>query len=179
MQNTYLRLLTLQDVPSLTEMLQNQADHLRPWEPTRSADYYSVPRQLQLAEQALEHYEAGGSVPFLITSGTDEILGRLTVSGITRGALQSCALGYWVRADSLRRGHATNAVALAVSFAFESLGLHRVQAETLPENTGSRRVLEKNGFREFGLAPQYLNIDGQWRDHLMYQILNKQHVDEP
>ncbi|MFJ4296180.1 GNAT family N-acetyltransferase [Curtobacterium sp. NPDC089689] len=80
-------------------------------------------------------------------------------------------MGYWVRGDRLRRGHATTAVRLAVAHAFGRLGLHRVQAETLPENVASQRVLERNGFVRFGTAPEYLRIAGEWRDHVMFQVL--------
>ncbi|QIM19818.1 GNAT family N-acetyltransferase [Leucobacter coleopterorum] len=179
MQSTQTRLLSLEDVPALTEIIQAEAVHLGRWEPKRDPGYYTLSNQRTLAKRALEAHEAGDSVPFLIVSDSDEILGRVTVSGITRGAMQSCAIGYWVRQRSLGQGYPTRAVAQAVSFAFKDLGLHRVQAETMLENIGSQRVLEKNGFQQYGIAPQYLNIDGKWRDHLMYQVLNDAYVDEP
>ncbi|UUT35007.1 GNAT family N-acetyltransferase [Microbacterium elymi] len=60
---------------------------------------------------------------------------------------------------------------LGVAYAFGQLGLHRIQAETVPENTASQKVLQRNGFTQYGLAPRYLKIDGQWRDHVMFQLL--------
>lgn len=137
MQSTHLRLLALNDVPEIAELIQSEAQHLQPWEPKRAAGYFTLSKQQEVAKQALEQYRIGSSVPFLITSETDEVLGRITISGITRGAFQSCALGYWIRQRSLRQGHTSRAVAQAVKYAFNDLGLHRVQAETLPENTGS------------------------------------------
>ena len=59
----------------------------------------------------------------------------------------------------------------ALTHAFKKLGLHRVQAETLLDNTPSQRVLERNGFVRYGLAPKYLNIAGRWQDHIMFQRL--------
>ena len=56
--------------------------------------------------------------------------------------------------------------------AFDELGLHRVEAGTLVHNVGSQRVLERNGFVRFGLAPQYLRIAGRWQDHVLFQVLN-------
>jgi ribosomal-protein-alanine N-acetyltransferase len=56
--------------------------------------------------------------------------------------------------------------------AFDELRLHRIQAETLPHNVRSQRVLERNGFARIGLAPEYLSIGGRWQDHIMYQLLN-------
>ena len=45
--------------------------------------------------------------------------------------------------------------------------LHRVEATVRPENTASRRVLAKVGFREEGLLKRYLDVDWAWRDHLL------------
>lgn len=165
------------DVPQLTGLLAEQAAHLQPWEPTRPPDYYTESRQRALAEQALAGYESGTRVPFLITAADGELVGTLNLNGVVRGALQSCAMGYWVRSDRTRQGHATAAVKDATAYAFEELGLHRVQAETLPENVGSQRVLARNGYRLFGSAPQYLRINGQWRDHLLFQKLNEDYQD--
>lgn len=81
-------------------------------------------------------------------------------------------MGYWVGASHNGRGFATRAVREIVRVAFEELRLHRVQAETLLHNVRSQRVLERNGFVRFGLAPAYLNIAGRWQDHAMYQVLN-------
>lgn len=64
------------------------------------------------------------------------------------------------------------AVREIVRVAFEELGLHRVRAETLLHNVRSQRVLERNGFVRFGMAPRYLNIAGRWQDHAMYQVVN-------
>lgn len=57
------------------------------------------------------------------------------------------------------------------TIAFTQLGLHRLQAETLVHNTGSQRVLTRNGFAPYGIAPQYLKIADEWQDHILYQVL--------
>lgn len=67
----------------------------------------------------------------------------------------------------------------AIRVAFGPLGLHRIQAETLPDNIGSQRVLEKNGFERYGFAPSYINIDGKWRDHVLYQRINENWFPQP
>lgn len=170
---TCLRLVSLDDAAELSELVRANAAHLRPWEPAREEEFYTEKRQLELATLALKDYEAGTSVPFVIESSRAEILGRLTLSGVTRGALQSCALSYWIRADRLREGHASRAVLEAIAVAFKTLGLHRMQAETLPENLASQEVLKRAGFTLFGVAPKYLRINGEWRDHFMFQLLNE------
>ncbi|GAB3046264.1 hypothetical protein GCM10027052_31160 [Parafrigoribacterium mesophilum] len=80
-------------------------------------------------------------------------------------------MGYWVAPDYNGRGYAHDAAQLMTTLAFGDMGLHRVQAETLPHNIRSRHVLEDVGFRRYGLAAQYLKIAGKWQDHVMYQLL--------
>jgi limonene-1,2-epoxide hydrolase len=58
-----------------------------------------------------------------------------------------------------------------IDVAFAELGLHRIEAGTLPHNARSQAVLERNGFVRFGLAPAYLKIAGRWQDHVLYQAL--------
>ncbi len=168
---TRLRPIELSDAAELAAIVRASADHLRPFEPTRPDSYFTETGQRATIGVLLAAAQKGGSVPFVIVGDDDELLGRITLSGVTRGALQSCALGYWVRADRTRQGHATRAVGLAVDHAFRELGLHRVQAETLPENTASQRALERNGFERYGFAPEYIRIAGEWRDHVMFQVL--------
>jgi len=165
---TRLRPLRLEDVPALATVVRASADHLKPWEPARRPEHFT-----EVGQRALVTRLVGTetTVPFVIEAADGELLGRLTLSGVTRGALQSCSVGYWIRADRLRRGHATRAVRAGLDHAFDVLGLHRVQAETLPENTASQRVLERAGFTRYGVVPEYLRIDGVWRDHVMFQAL--------
>ncbi len=92
----------------------------------------------------------------------------LGVSNIVEGAFRSANLGYWVAQDHNRRGIATQAVQLAVRWAFDERGLHRLEAGTLVDNLASQRVLERNRFARIGLSPRYLRIAGEWRDHILF-----------
>jgi [ribosomal protein S5]-alanine N-acetyltransferase len=100
------------------------------------------------------------------------VIGRITLNNVVRGAFQSCSVGYFIRSAANGRGHATAAVGEMLATAFGELGLHRVEAGTLVHNAASQRVLERNGFVRFGLAPQYLRIAGRWQDHVLFQLLN-------
>jgi ribosomal-protein-alanine N-acetyltransferase len=109
---------------------------------------------------------------FLIfDTGADKLLGGLTLGGIRRGVAQSGTLGYWMGAPHAGKGRMTRAVASAVRFGFATLRLHRIEAACLPENTASQTLLERNGFQREGLARGYLRINGAWRDHLLYAMV--------
>ena len=59
---------------------------------------------------------------------------------------------------------------LMLRYAFEELGLHRVEAVIVPRNERSRRVVEKLDIRNEGVAVRYLEINGTWEDHVRYAI---------
>ena len=102
-----------------------------------------------------------------------EIVGRITLSGIVRWSFMSCSVGFWVTKEANGRGLATEAVAWILDVAFDDLGLHRVQAETLLHNAVSQAVLSRNDFERIGMAPRYLKIAGLWRDHVLFQRLDE------
>lgn len=168
------RLLRLDDVEELTEVLCRNREFLAPWDPVRDDAYFTVPLQLEQAKAALAAHDGGTSVPLVILNGAGHLAGRLNINGIVRGAFQSAAMGYWVSQADNGAGLATAAVADAVDLARNTLGLHRLQAETLLHNAGSQRVLEKNGFSRYGMAPKYLKIAGHWQDHVLFQKILEQ-----
>jgi [ribosomal protein S5]-alanine N-acetyltransferase len=166
------RLVTLDDVPALAGLVRANRDFLAPWEPVRGDDYFTEERQRGLVAAGLERHRLRQSVPHVILGDLGQVVGRITLNDIVWGPFQSCHLGYWVSADQNGRGLATAAVRAIIEVAFGELGLHRIQAGTLLYNTGSQRVLERNGFQRFGVAPQYLRIAGQWQDHALYQLIS-------
>lgn len=111
----------------------------------------------------------GEVVPFAITVD-GAFAGQVTLGGIQRGALRSAPVGYWVDSRFHGKGVATAAVALIVAHAFGPVGLHRVEATISPHNLASRAVMDHLGFRAEGELLRYLDIDGAWRDHLLYGL---------
>ena len=104
----------------------------------------------------------------------EELVGGITLSNIRRRAAQFGTLGYWMGERWAGKGLMTEAVGALLPYAFEGLNLHRVHAAFLPHNMASRRVLEKNGFREEGFAEKYLQIDGRWADHVLFGLTQEQ-----
>ena len=108
---------------------------------------------------------------FVVDARTETLLGGLTLGLVRRGVAQACTLGYWMGERHAGKGHMTEAVRGALGFAFSELALHRVEAACLPQNTPSRRLLERVGFQREGEARGYLRINGVWADHLLYGML--------
>jgi [ribosomal protein S5]-alanine N-acetyltransferase len=162
------RVLEEDDIPELVEALLANRAFLEPWDPIREDDYYTERGQLDFLRTA----RAGSTTIPMVIVVDGRIGGRITLNNLVRGAFQSCTVGYWVARELNGKGVATAAVGHAVRHAFGALGLHRVEAGTLVHNTGSQRVLERNGFTRYGLAPRYLRIAGSWQDHVLFQTLN-------
>jgi [ribosomal protein S5]-alanine N-acetyltransferase len=156
------------DARALTEAFQRDRAHLAPWEPVRPERFYTVQGQQEVITRQRTELGLGTSLPMVLAKeGT--ILGLLTISSVVRGAFQNAHLGYWIDHAAQGAGLMTAAVGAAVKIAKQDLGLHRLEAATLMHNTASQRVLEKNGFASYGVAPAYLRIAGQWQDHRMFQ----------
>ena len=102
---------------------------------------------------------------FVFRRSDDALLGTMNLNEIVRGAFQNAYLGYWIGDPHLRQGYGAEALALALEVAFETMGLHRVEANIQPDNEASRALVRAAGFRLEGLSPRYLKIGGAWRDH--------------
>ncbi|MDR0626502.1 MAG: GNAT family N-acetyltransferase [Bifidobacteriaceae bacterium] len=143
---------------------------LAPWDATSPANGEQKPPSFgAYVRQSLHQAREGQSLPWMIEYD-GELAGQLNVGGIARGAVQSGTIGYWVGRDFAGLGITPTAVALAFDHAVSAGGLHRLEVAIRPENSRSLRVVEKLGFREEGLRPRYLHVDGQWRDHRIFAL---------
>ena len=170
--NVSVRLVRPDDAETLSRLEIENREYILAGGPIRSDEYVSVAGQHALIETHLAAHQAETCVPFVIELDA-EVVGRIILSGVVRGALQSASVGYWVAESAAGRGVASAALALMIEHAFGELGLHRLQAETTLANDASTRVLAKAGFELYGVAPDYLCIGGRWQDHRMLQLLNR------
>lgn len=161
------------DYAQWAALRETSRSYLQPWEPAWAEDDLSRPAfRRRLAVYARE-MELNAAWPFFVFTSDDDsrLLGAVTLSNIRRGVAETGSLGYWIGRPHAGRGYATAAVRAVLTFAFEGLKLHRVEAACVPANKASRRVLEKAGFRHEGRARAYLKINGVWADHLLFGIV--------
>ncbi|MGK5628647.1 GNAT family N-acetyltransferase [Streptomyces sp. URMC 123] len=164
-----LRPLALDDAEALCDAYRRNREHLRPWEPVRDEAFFTPEGQAANVRALLDQRAAGLRMPWVLTDGGDRVIGLVSLANIVMGPFRSANLGYWTDVAHGRRGLASRAVERVCQDARERLDLHRVEAGTLTDNEASQRVLAKCGFEPIGLAPRYLHIHGEWRDHLLFQ----------
>ena len=168
----YLRPATPTDYSAWSHLRAGSRAFLERWEPTWPDDdltQAAFRRRLKRQDDDIARDEA---YPLLIFDQTsDQLIGGVTLGGVRRGVSQTGTLGYWMGAQHAGRGRMTRAVAATVEFAFARLRLHRVEAACIPDNVPSIALLERNGFKREGYARSYLKIDGAWRDHVLFALL--------
>ena len=154
------------------DLREKSRPFLTPWEPTWSTDALSrAAFRRRLRQAGIEWHEDNGYGFLVFRREGDALLGGVNLSNVRRGVAQSANLGYWIGEPYARQGYMTEALRALVQFAFDRLGLHRIEAACLPHNAASRGLLHKIGFREEGYARQYLRINGSWQDHVLYALL--------
>jgi ribosomal-protein-alanine N-acetyltransferase len=168
----YLRPAQGVDYPVWSHLREISRDFLSPWEPSWPADDLTRAAYRRRLRRQSDEIARDEAYSFLIFEDRSNVLlGGVTIGGVRRGVAQAATLGYWIGAPYAQRGHMTRAVAAIVGFGFSSLRLHRIEAACIPNNVASVRVLERNGFQREGFARSYLRINGAWRDHILFGLL--------
>ena len=168
-----LRPIVPGDFADWNEVRTRNEGWLVPWEPKRPAASADPTRDRSAFEHRCTARErersADHSYPFGVFVD-QRLAGEVNINNVTRGALQSATIGYWI--DEARAGHGyiAEAVVVVARYAFEELHLHRLEICIVPRNTNSRRVMEKLAIREEGVAQRFLEINGVWEDHVRYGI---------
>ena len=166
-----IRPLSPADAPKLFELRLANRYFVTPWEPRRREDFWTLEAQVADIERGVAQAASDQGFAFgIFLNHSEELVGRVALSNLVRGAWHNATLGYFVGEAHNGKGYATEAVGLTLRYAFETANLHRVQAGVIPRNVGSIKVLERSGFRFEGLALKYLNINGVWEDHRIYAI---------
>lgn len=171
-ERVVLRRPTERDRAAFIDLRRRNRKHLERWEPIpRGVDAFTDAELNKSFDRELKLRRTKTDERFLICDVRDgTIMGKISISGIYRGPLMDCRLGYWIGKEFARRGCMTEAVGLATRYAFLELGLHRVEANMQPHNEASRRVVMRNGFQQEGFSQRYLLIRGRWADHERWAI---------
>lgn len=173
-QGVRLRPLSMSDGDAWREVRQRNAEWLRRWDATAPPGADARPRTFGSMIRTLRKAaRAGTQLPFAVEVD-HAFVGQISVNNIVRGSAQFASIGYWIDERMAGRGITTRGVALAIDYCFSVAGLHRIEVAIRPENVASLRVVDKLGIEFIGMAPRYLHIDGEWRDHLLFGVTKEE-----
>jgi len=167
-----IRVVRPRDAKTLERLVLSNREWLRPWEATNPHGPTSFDFKAQV-RSLLRQLDNQDGIPFVILY-QGELVGQLNVANILYGSVSSCVIGYWVIPQVAGKGITPTAVALAMDYMFEVIGLHRVEIDIRPENKASLRVVEKLGLRLEGLKRGYIHIANAWRDHYVFALTKEE-----
>jgi [ribosomal protein S5]-alanine N-acetyltransferase len=154
----------------IVSYIEANKGHLAPWEPPSPRDLYTNAFWERRLQQNRHEYREGKSMRLVIfgrEAHDGAVLGMANFTQFVRGAFMACTLGYSLDQDAEGKGLMYEALKAAIRHVFEELGMHRVQANYIPTNERSGRLLRRLGFQVEGYARDYLFINGAWRDHIL------------
>jgi len=164
---------------------------VRPYQPEDAAEVYAAVSESQkevphwladlkgLALPDVQEYIASQPATWnddraynfaILESSSNQIIGGCGLTRINRRH-RICDLYYWIRTGATGRGYATRAVILMARFAFDSLGMQRMEIVIEPENLASLRVAEKAGAISEGYLRNRLFNRGEPRDAVIFSLV--------
>lgn len=156
----------------LNYYVENRA-FLSPWEQTRNEIFYTVDAQELSLKLDYDAILKGELIRYWIfLKDSDALIGSIALTNIIRGIFKSCFMGYKLSERHTGNGYMFEAAKAVIDIAFGEMKLHRIEANIMPHNAASIRVVEKLGFNFEGVSPEYLKIGGKWEDHRRYAIIN-------
>ncbi len=171
-ERVYLRYAVPADYKAWASVRENSRAFLTPWEPSWPIDDLTRPAFRRRLKRYAREIKDGIAAPlFIFEKETDELMGSCVLSNIRYGVSRMCTMGYWIGESFNGKGYMKEAVNVALEYAFDRLGLHRVEAACIPTNESSKGLLRSTGFQEEGYARQYLYINGDWQDHILFACL--------
>ncbi|WP_430786824.1 GNAT family N-acetyltransferase [Virgibacillus flavescens] len=168
----YLEALNQNHTQAVLDLETRNKDFFEPFTVSRESDFYTLKSiQVRLEKKEKDREEDKG-YEFGIFLNDGKLVGEIGLFKIERGPAERGMVGYSLDKEQNGKGYTTEALKLIVTYAFNELNLHRIEAGVMPHNVGSIRVLEKAGFHKEGIARKNVKINGRWEDHQIVAIIN-------
>lgn len=157
-------------------------EFLQEWISRENKNFYNINTHKRLLSSELKLVKKMGYLRLWIfkksDKGFDRTIGTLCFSNIIRGNFKSCFLGYRLDKDEINKGYMTEALKKGIDIIFREYKLHRIEANVMPKNKSSLKVLEKLDFEYEGLSRRFLEINGKWEDHIRMVLLNEELMED-
>jgi ribosomal-protein-alanine N-acetyltransferase len=168
-----LRPLLPTDFPAWREVRRRNSEWLTKWEPTRpvgAPDVIEDREAFSIRCNARQRERQLGSAYGFGIFVDGEFAGEINLSSVQRGPFQSGSIGYWIDEAKAGKGYTPEALVVLAQYCFDELRLHRVEIAIVPRNEASLRVVQKLELRDEGISKGFLEIDGNWEDHIRFGL---------
>lgn len=173
-----IRFLDVGDTDDMLNLMLRNRELFEGVSPKRNESFYTRDVQAKSIENGIKQREEDKRYAFgIFLTETDQLIGDISLFEVQRGPHQKCILGYSMDQAHNGKGYMSEAIQLVMKFAFEEVGLVRIEAGVMPRNIGSMRVLEKAGFQREGIARKLLEINGEREDHVLFAMLAEDYLE--
>jgi [ribosomal protein S5]-alanine N-acetyltransferase len=172
-KDIYLKVLKPINAEQLLNFYSKNKKYLKPFETNRDLSFYTLQVQKSNLAENYRQFLNGTNVNFGIFKDT-VLIGKIQISNIVIGVFKSAFVGYSIDEEEQNKGYMKQSLLLLIKYAFETMGLHRLEASTLTDNFRSQSVLKACGFKEIGINKNYLFINNVWRDHITFFKINEE-----
>lgn len=131
---------------------------------------YTVDDALAYVETRTQQLAEATGVTWAVTAPDDDVL-LATIGWFNHTAGAECEIGYWTHPDARGRGLMTRAMGVVTRHVVAELGVARVTAYAAVDNTASRRVIEANGLRQYGVERLGIQLRDGRADMALYDVL--------
>lgn len=160
---------------SVLQYYKKNRDFFQSKVPEYSDNFFTAEYHSDNLKKMEKNSDNGHSIKMFLFLRNDNqaVIGDIAISNIVRGPFLSCHLGYKLDENQTGKGYASEAVRKITDYVFNELCLHRIEANIMPSNDRSRKLVERLGFINEGISKKYLKINGKWEDHIHYVLLNE------
>lgn len=178
-ERTVVRCWNPSDAVLLKEAVDSSLDHLRPWMPWAQQEPEEVSAKVQRLRSFRGRFDLGQDFPYgIFEPGERKVVGGTGLH--TRTGPGALEIGYWIRADHINRGLATEIAGALCRVAFEVHQVHRVEIRCDLRNVRSAAVPRKLGFvHEATLREHLASSDGTYHDAMLWTLLRREYPESP
>lgn len=166
-QNHKLRVLQPQDAKALFALVDRNRSHLRRWLPW--LDHQTEEANSAFFIQKMQRQQAAGESLVCGIFVDDELVGMCSYNEIDKTD-RSVEIGYWLSEDAQGKGIITRSTNFFIEYAFEHLGIEKVQIPVAEENFKSRAICERLGFVSEGVKIDAEDLYGTFVNHVCYAM---------
>ncbi len=169
-----LKVLNKEAAPLILSFYEENAEAFEPWEPKRSANFYTLSYHKTFLTVEHNLIADGKLIRYwvFLKDHPEEIVGSICFHNILREPYYSCSLGYKFGQKHQHLGYATESINKCLEIIYNVYGMHRIDAFIMPDNISSLKLIERLGFVYEGTSMSYARINGRWADHLHYALIN-------
>lgn len=169
-----LKILNKDAAPLVLSFYEENHSFFEPWEPKKSANFYSIYYQ-KASLSAQYHQMAEGKLLrywIFLKDNPNEIVGTFCFQNFLKEPYQCCTLGYKFSQKYTRQGYAQESISKGLELVMKDYHIHRIEAYIMPSNEPSLRLIQRLGFHNEGISYSYAKVNGSWSDHRRYSLIN-------